>query len=789
MRKNALFTLYGLLLLLTAPSLFAQGTLSGTVKSHSDGLPLHGVSVLIKNTTKGVLTDSLGRYEIRNVPAGQVELLFSFLGRKPEIRVVEMQSSEHKVVNVSMSIDKMELGTVEVVGIGERKSIRDAKDQGVPVTVIDGKMLAGRGTTISEVLNHQTGVKLRQTGGVGSQTKINVRGLEGNRVQIYMDGYALNTPDGNFSINDIPLQFIDRIEIYKGIVPPEFGGDGLGSAINVVTISTDKDFYDFSYKYQSYGVHDAAATLRHFFPKANIAMTLYMNGIHALNNYTIESPFIEGLKIKRDHDRLRMLDFAVGLDFLNGYFDKAEVELLGYLNNKQMQGIETNIRHTFTRGQTYGANFNFEKKSFLTKKLDMKLNAGYLFINSGLVDTCSYITDFYGNVRPNTVRGEMGAIPNLSDDYTHDARYNLNLKYNLLPEGKMSVNLNNDLRYVNMEMNDDEAGRSLGRNVSGLSSDIIGTITSLSFQNRWFGNKLTSVVTGRHYYFGMNGETVDLTYPGSGDTPVNTDRGGNYFGYSLALKYDITRQWALKGALEHNYRLPRSEELIGDRMTIMTNPLLEPEEAYNYNVGVLYDYYYHNESRLQFEANTYMMNVENMMYMISQFNYYKYQNLGKALLYGVDAEVKWDINRHWFVSCNATWQKSLDNTKYVLGTNTPSQTYRMQLPHIPILYFNWMADYRKDNLFGGKGQYTRIYYEGGYTDKYYYGYELSKHQNYKIPSACIHTLGLEYGILNRKVILGVECHNLFDTPEMTNFNYPLAGRTFTLKVRFTTLDW
>ena len=247
MRKNALFTLYGLLLLLTAPSLFAQGTLSGTVKSHSDGLPLPGVSVLIKNTTKGVLTDSLGRYEIRNVPAGQVELFFSFLGMKPETRVVEMKSLEHKVVNISMLTNMVEIGSVEVVGIGERKSIRDAKDQGVPVTVIDGKMLAGRGTTISEVLNHQTGVKLRQTGGVGSQTKINVRGLEGNRVQIYMDGYALNTPDGNFSINDIPLQVIDRIEIYKGIVPPEFGGDGLGSAINVVTISTDKDFYDFSY--------------------------------------------------------------------------------------------------------------------------------------------------------------------------------------------------------------------------------------------------------------------------------------------------------------------------------------------------------------------------------------------------------------------------------------------------------------------------------------------------------------------------------------------------------------
>ena len=48
------------------------------------------------------------------------------------------------------------------------------------------------------------------------------------------------------------------------------------------------------------------------------------------------------------------------------------------------------------------------------------------------------------------------------------------------------------------------------------------------------------------------------------------------------------------------------------------------------------------------------------MYMLAQAGYYKYQNLGEALLYGADAEVKWDIDRNWFVSLNGTCQKSLD---------------------------------------------------------------------------------------------------------------------------------
>lgn len=775
-------------LLMCVSSLVAQSVIRGTVRNRTDRRPLPGVNVTIKNTPAGVSTGKEGKYEFGEVPAGKIEIVFSCIGLKTVTRQVVIGGKEVRTLDIFMEEDDFRMEGVEVVGVGERKEIRDVKRQGVPVTVIDGKMLAGRGTTISEVLNHQTGVKLRQTGGVGSQTKVNVRGLEGNRVQIYMDGYALNTPDGNFSINDIPLQFIDRIEIYKGIVPPEFGGDGLGSAINVVTIDADKDFYDVSYKIQSYGVHEGSATVRHFFDKINTAVTLYAGGAYAKNNYTIESPFVEGLEITRDHDRLKMFDFAVGFDFLNGYFDEAEIELLGYLNDKQMQGIETNIRHAVTHGKTFGGNTHLEKRSFLTDRLDMKFNAAYLHINSCLADTSSYLYDFYGNRYANSAKGEMGTIPNLSDDYTHDVRYNLNLKYRLLP-GKMSVNFNNDFRFVSQEANDREAGAFLNKDVSGLRANVTGLISSLSFQNRWLKNRLTSVLTGRHYYYSVNGQTVDLTYPGSGDTPVETNRSGTHFGYSLALKYDLTRHWFLKAALEHNYRLPRYEEVLGDRMTTMTNPLLEPEVADNYNVGAIYDRFYSGESRLQFETNAYVTTVRNMMYTIAQFNFYKYQNLGRALLYGVDAEVKWDIDRHWFVSLNGTWQKSLDHSRYVFGTDTPSQTYKMQLPHIPILFFNWMADYRKDNLFGGRGQYTRIYYEGGYTDRYYYGYELSRHQDYKIPSSCIHTVGFEYGILNRKIILGVECHNLFNTAEMTNFNYPLAGRTVSAKIRFTTLDW
>lgn len=342
-------------------SAMAQRVLSGSVRSIQDKYPLIGVTIQLEHTSIGTTTDEQGNYELKNIPIGKSTIVFSCVGLKRITKTVVFSESEkNKVLDVLMEDANMQLDGVEVVGISERHEIREIKQQGVPVTVIDGKTLAGRGTSISEVLNHQTGVKLRQTGGVGSQTKINVRGLEGNRVQIYMDGYPLNTPDGNFSINDIPLQFIDRIEIYKGIVPPEFGGDGLGSAVNVVTIDPDKDFYDLAYKMQSYGTHEGSATVRHFFNKINTAMTLYAGGTLAANDYTIKSPYVEGLKIKRDHDHLKMIDYAVSFNFMNGYFNEAELEILGYANRKEMQGIETNIRHTFNKAFTTGGTLHLE---------------------------------------------------------------------------------------------------------------------------------------------------------------------------------------------------------------------------------------------------------------------------------------------------------------------------------------------------------------------------------------------------------------------------------------------
>ncbi|MDL2256921.1 TonB-dependent receptor [Bacteroidales bacterium OttesenSCG-928-I14] len=774
--------------LLTALFPFASWgqSLSGKVVDCEDNQPVQGVLVRIVKTNTGTTSNKDGVYLINKLEEGDYEVEFSCLGKKTVKKLLKSDGIKPIALNVCMENVATELDEVVVSARHERKELKNAKEQGVPVSVIDGKSLVGRGTTITEVINHQTGVKVRRTGSLGSETKVNVRGLEGNRVQIYIDGQALNSPDGSFSINDIPLQFIDRIEIYKGIVPPEFGGDGLGSAINIVTIDVEESFYDLWYGIGSYNTHEGSLTYKHWFAKSKIMLSAMYGLSYAENDYTMLSPYVEGLKIKRDHDRFRKHMGELSVDFRDTYFDEFEIGVPFYVSDRQIQGVKTNIQEAKSSGGMTGLELTLEKDKFLTEKLDMKFSTLAGFSITHLNDTASYLYNFDGTRIPNTYQGEIGSIPNLSDDRMMDYRYTLNFKYNFSPRTKL--NFNNDFRFVSTQFNDTVADRYRHTNNSGLEANVLNVISSLNLeQHLW--NKLTLLLTARNYYYRVKGATVDLTYGAGNADVVNADENKMAWGGSLALKYDFARHWLLKFAFEHNYRLPRSEELLGDRLWVTSNTQLRPEQANNLNLGVMYNNQYNSFSRLQFESNIYMMNIKDMIMVRTASGFMSNYNIGKALLYGADAEIKWDIDKNWFVMLNATYQKTIDKTRYVPGTNTESVTYDKQMPHIPIFFLNWSLDYRKDNLFGGKGQYNRFYYEGGYTDKYYFGYTLAANQNYVIPSSCIHTAGLEYSILNRRLLFSLECHNIFNAKELTNFNYPLAGRTFQAKVRITTLDW
>jgi len=136
--------------------------------------------------------------------------------------------------------------TVEMkeVMVTARSEIRKLKESAMPISVIGQRQLQGTATNINDVLARTVGVTVRNTGGLGSASRISLRGLEGKRMGMYVDEVPMSQLSNFVALNDIPTNMIERIEVYKGIVPYKFGGSALGGAVNVVTKEYPPVYFD-----------------------------------------------------------------------------------------------------------------------------------------------------------------------------------------------------------------------------------------------------------------------------------------------------------------------------------------------------------------------------------------------------------------------------------------------------------------------------------------------------------------------------------------------------------------
>ena len=103
------------------------------------------------------------------------------------------------------------------------------------VEVVNTGVARSEAGNLRTVLDSTKGVVLRQSGGLGSPTTFSLAGLSGNRVRFFIDGVPADSAGFGLNPLDLPLSLLDRVEIYKGVVPIRFGADSLAGAVNFVT--------------------------------------------------------------------------------------------------------------------------------------------------------------------------------------------------------------------------------------------------------------------------------------------------------------------------------------------------------------------------------------------------------------------------------------------------------------------------------------------------------------------------------------------------------------------------
>lgn len=207
-------------------SVLQQKTITGTVLDEQ-GLPLPGVTVIVKGTTNGSVTDIDGKYSIANIPEGAT-LKFSFVGMLAQEIVVGSQSE----INVSMALDAIGIEEIVAIGYGTQKK---ATVTGSIATVGGELLQKSAGPNLSSALAGKLPglVVVQRTGQPGNDDAVmRIRGsntLGNNSPLIVVDGIA------NRDFNRINPQTIETITVLKDASAAIYGAQAANGVILVTT--------------------------------------------------------------------------------------------------------------------------------------------------------------------------------------------------------------------------------------------------------------------------------------------------------------------------------------------------------------------------------------------------------------------------------------------------------------------------------------------------------------------------------------------------------------------------
>ena len=236
------------LLVFTSLQVLAQRTITGKVTSAEDGLGMPGVTVLVKGTTTGTLTDMDGKYQI-SVPSNATALIFSFIGMKSQ----EIALGSSNAINVTLESETKVIEGVVVTALGIS---REKKSLGYAVQDVKGGALQtdGAANVSNQLSGRVAGVQVTSaSGNMGGSTRVLIRGINsisGNNQPLYVvDGTAIDNSDFNTAdaargaggydygnmAQDLNPDNIESISVLKGANAAALYGSRAANGVILIT--------------------------------------------------------------------------------------------------------------------------------------------------------------------------------------------------------------------------------------------------------------------------------------------------------------------------------------------------------------------------------------------------------------------------------------------------------------------------------------------------------------------------------------------------------------------------
>lgn len=793
---SSLFTRLFLLISISFIGLqgFAQKvpSVTGYVKTES-GEALPGATVSLLKTPHGVTTDANGFFTLPNVKAGSYTIQATLMGYKAMSETVSIQAGKTASLSFQLKENQQNLSEVSVYGKTETQVV---KEQAFTVNAIETKQFQNTTADLNQVLNRSAGVRIREQGGLGSNFNFSINGLSGKAVKYFIDGVPMEVMGSAMSLNNIPVNLSERIEVYKGVVPVQLGSDAMGGAVNVITNQKQTNYLDLSHSYGSFNTHRSAVTAQYVHKPTGITVKASGFFNYSDNNYKMKGvEILEGgtrvgnqitdlnganfvtTDVKRFHDHYRSGMGQVEVGISNKSWADVLYAGFGYSETRQDQqtGFEQAIVYgnVDRKGKSSTATLRYKKSNLLVSGLDVNVFASLSKDKFLTADTLlrQYYWDGSWTVKGAT---EMGGIKSLSHINRPRWFMRANASYTLSDQHSFNINYTFD-RLKNENYNELLVS---GDDMPGIMTK---QILGLAYQQELLNKRWTNTFFIKYYGLGLERKKwIDNSYQTLNDKFPN-------YGYGAASRYKILPDLGIKLSLEHTFRLQEVEEVFGDGLNLQPNPDLKPERSDNVNLGSYYGFRT-GKHRFFAEAAGFYRNASDFIYPVAdqRSKALKNENKSNVRVTGFEAELRYDYADLLSFNVNATYQSAVNMTKFGSTTsNLPEATYKNKIPNQPWFFGNANFGIGKSDVFT-KGSRLQFSWFTQYVHWFYLTWEAFGNVNGKstIPSQLIHNATLSYSFRDGRYNVSAECRNLTDDLVYDNFRLQKPGRAFALKLRY-----
>jgi outer membrane cobalamin receptor len=609
-------------------------------------------------------------------------------------------------------------------------------------TVIDTAARNDQVETAADVLAESVGVQVRRFGGLGAFSTISIRGSSVNQVQFYLDGVPLSRAvNETVNVSDLPLDGLDRIEVYRGTVPIGFSGGGLGGVVNLVTKQpTETPTTEVAASYGSFSTRKVVAEHSQQFHGVDLLGHVTYLGSQGDftfldDNGTPLNPY-DDQRVTRQNNAFNSVDAILKAG--GGVGDGMRLDLTSetFFKDQGVPGIGSH--------QSLTASFD----SLRTLNY-LRLSAPGRFDKA--LDLSGAVFGSYEQAAFSDPQGELGTGNQQRCDRTTLVGGSGIGTYYPLPNHALGM-------FAELSYETFAPYNALATPPDEPDQTRLQASLSVQDQATFFDEWLTVVPTVGYQHLS---DSISATFSPAGvpNGPSET-RGRDLWNPSLGVQVQPFSALALRGNVGYFERAPTFSELFGNRGAVVGNPTLDSESGISSDVGVVatlpawrwldtlhgeYDYFYRDVDGL-------IVLVQNSQRVSRPIN------VGSARVRGHELTLHGAALQHVSVDLNYTHQDT-ENLSPI-----PSQ-HGKQLPGRP-------ADelYTQLQLFN---QYGKLYYELSLVS----GNFLDQVNFMEVPSRDIHTLGITVYAL-RQLTLSFEAQNVTDNQISDVGGFPLPGRAF-----------